>query len=338
MKQRIPALVTALTLLLPLPLSVRAADYTETDSGGVSFQLREGRFQGFILITDESVTQEAIEEVKGVYEAAPLDGDLYRQHEFSEEIAACYSGYGVHVRLWLVTIKPAYMEILLEYGQDFSVHIDGALDAVWMDYADYGYGYWNGSFSTAFPAGISPDAQQLSQQLAVEARAAAFQEEWHSAVTAWEESLGEKRMSPAAYKAARQAAGLLTDHEAALAGETYAAEILALYNESEDVQCRLDFTIDSTKRKCDGASVWKGIGDWNLDRRVDAQDAAEVLKYAAEQGVGQEKPYLEQQINAGDTNRDNILNASDASMILLYAARAGSGETVSWAELIRGKE
>lgn len=330
MKQRIPALFTAIMLLLnPQTVrAVRADSYHETKDGGVEVILTEDRFDGFLLVTDGTVAQETLKAVKGVSSVAPLTGSLFSDNEWSARTVDAFGRYGERAILWLVTLKPAYMEILMEYCQDYTLLIDGALDALWLDYTDYGYGCWNGGLTTSF-RGSSADSEQFAQQLEVETRAAAFYEEWRSALEAWEASVSAENLTAAEYHAARQEAGILSEYEMALAGEQFAAEILEIYGNAAGVRCELDFTLEEDHRYYDGASVWAHIGDCNMDDAVNAQDAAVVLTFAAAQGAGNSFRFTEEQLDAADVSRDGIINAADASAILIYAANSGAESEAS---------
>ena len=66
-------------------------------------------------------------------------------------------------------------------------------------------------------------------------------------------------------------------------------------------------------------------GDLNQDGEIDAADAAELLKAAANLGAGHASglsPELEQ---AANVNGDSNIDAADAAVILIYAAGKGSG-------------
>ena len=66
-------------------------------------------------------------------------------------------------------------------------------------------------------------------------------------------------------------------------------------------------------------------GDLNQDGEIDAADAAEFLKAAANLGAGHASglsPELEQ---AANVNGDSNIDAADAAVILIYAAGKGSG-------------
>lgn len=325
MKQRITAILTAALLLLhPLPVRASAAlSYSKTRYGGVDVIIAEGRFTGFLLVTDETVSQETLAAVKGVSSVLPLTGENYARYEFTAQTLEGFSRYGSRAAIWLVMLKPAYMEILMEYCQDYTMLIDGALDALYLDYTDYSTGYWNGGLNTSY-YGISADAELLQQQLDVETRAAAFYAEWREELDAWEALVSAEDMTMLEYSKARQEAGILSDYEMVLAGEAYADEMRTVYASAESVRCRLDFTLDEVVRRFDGVSVWAHIGNCNMDDKVDAQDAATVLLFSAAQGAGREFRFTEDQLDAADVSRDGIINAADASTILRYAAGAGA--------------
>ncbi len=85
-------------------------------------------------------------------------------------------------------------------------------------------------------------------------------------------------------------------------------------------------------------------GDANNDQKVNANDAASILVYAAERGAGG-NPYMHTtsyfcaDVNEGSKTCGNgdgtALDAKDAGAILQYATIAGSGETPNWNEILR---
>lgn len=67
-----------------------------------------------------------------------------------------------------------------------------------------------------------------------------------------------------------------------------------------------------------------GLGDVNLDKTIDASDAADVLIAAARIGAGDDAGLTAQQSTLADVNSDGSVNAGDAAAILSYAAELGA--------------
>lgn len=67
------------------------------------------------------------------------------------------------------------------------------------------------------------------------------------------------------------------------------------------------------------------LGDVNLDGRIDASDAAEILQHAAALGSGSDAGQPAFFETLADVNSDNLCNAEDARMILIQAAQQGAG-------------
>ncbi len=337
MKHRIPAILTAAILLLT-PIRARAVgvlSYSEAPNGTVRVLLSEGLYEGFMLVTDETVTLEQIAAVKGVADVVPLNEMDDMDHEWTTDIIDVFSAYGNDTVIWQVQLKPAYMEIYREYCQDFTILIDGAYDAVWLHYTDYGFARWNGSLQVSYRSGERPDADRLFRQMEVEDRAEEFWVDWRMMLEDWEHTVSARQMTNAEYWAARQEAGIETDYEIICIAEQFADEIREIYGNAYGAQCRVDFTLKETHRAYDGGSVWADIGDCNMDHAVDAQDAAMVLQLAAAMGAGETPRLTDEQRDRADVNRDDVMNATDASSILRYAAARGSGEMQSFAEMVR---
>ncbi|GEM_PF-5021651 len=82
-------------------------------------------------------------------------------------------------------------------------------------------------------------------------------------------------------------------------------------------------------------------GDANEDGSVNSEDAALVLRYAADKGSGSDAavtgtPGTEEEDFAlflADTDENSAVNAQDAARILQYAARKGSGENPDWNDI-----
>ena len=78
-------------------------------------------------------------------------------------------------------------------------------------------------------------------------------------------------------------------------------------------------------------------GDANLDKKVNAEDAAQILIYAAARGAGEDAKltskyaFIEAKtLRQGDTSGDGIVNAEDAANILLFAAASGADGMADW--------
>ncbi len=305
--------------------------YEELADGGVRIVLTQNVIDGFLAVTDGTVTEEALESVKGVSSAV-----LYTPTEervWSERAETAYARFGEDTVLWHVSVKPAYLEIREEYGQYLTMELDGVLDVLWLEYEDSGYGTWNGELLVGFTSVSDAAEEQLGAMFAVQERAAAFHAEWEEAVDAFESSVDLSGMTAEERKAARQAAGILTDYEMMLEGEAYAAEILSIFGEL-DVRCKPEADIEERRMYYDGASVWNGIGDCNLNGTIDAVDAADILKFAAASGSGGTGLLSAAAQDAGNVNRDELLDAEDASLILRYAAESGSGKVIGWGHVL----
>ena len=68
------------------------------------------------------------------------------------------------------------------------------------------------------------------------------------------------------------------------------------------------------------------IGDMNQDKKIDAVDAAIILKAVADAGAGKQSGLSPEAEQNADVNQDNKTDAEDAAIILIYAAKQGSGE------------
>ncbi len=77
-------------------------------------------------------------------------------------------------------------------------------------------------------------------------------------------------------------------------------------------------------------------GDCNGDGVVAADDAAEILIYAAAVGGGETPSLDEAALLACDTNGDGSINASDAANVLIYASIRGASGTADWSEVLEG--
>lgn len=66
-------------------------------------------------------------------------------------------------------------------------------------------------------------------------------------------------------------------------------------------------------------------GDVNLDKTVNASDAAHVLIAAAQIGASKPSSLTDEQEKLADVNGDGSINATDAALLLQYAAYIGAG-------------
>lgn len=297
-----------------------------------------GEYDSFLVITDSTVTAEAFADVKGVTGAVPAVGGTTIEGTenwyWTDRVQQTVDMYGADVKVWFVAVKPAYMDIRHEYGRFLTRSVDGVYDVMWVDYAEYGYGRWDGRFSTGFTSSGDDATASYLQQLAIERRAAEFHAQWQADVKQWEGATDLSGMTAEEQKAARQAAGLLTDYEMVLEAVAYTEEIAALYEEGLLGFCEPDFEVDMRFFRFDGVTVWAGIGDCNLDGAVNAQDAASVLECAAAIGAGGTGMLSEEAQERCDINDDARMDALDASLILRYAAAGGSGEIVGWGTVL----
>ena len=96
-------------------------------------------------------------------------------------------------------------------------------------------------------------------------------------------------------------------------------------------------------RKMELSRSYDGLlGDANLTGKISADDAAEVLLYAASRGAGAEilpdpaeDPALgELRIRLADTDGNGVINAVDAANILVYAAVEGAQGKADWDEIL----
>ncbi len=102
----------------------------------------------------------------------------------------------------------------------------------------------------------------------------------------------------------------------------------------------------SIRRTIELSRTYDGLpGDANLTGKVSAEDAADVLIYAAAQGAGETgiTPYsgsdpalCDLSLRLSDTDRNGKINAEDAANILLYAAMEGAQGKADW-DLILAK-
>ena len=125
-----------------------------------------------------------------------------------------------------------------------------------------------------------------------------------------------------------------------------------LYEEQTTAYCKLPVSGTITGILPDGSvqtdTVTLGTariafkGDVNLDRAVNAMDAADVLLYAAKAGTGSEDGFfgmgdkeVEQlSLRLADVNQDSRINAKDANAILLYASHFGCDCHPDWNKIV----
>ena len=78
----------------------------------------------------------------------------------------------------------------------------------------------------------------------------------------------------------------------------------------------------------------KILGDVTGDGKVDAEDASEILLYAAALGAGESyAPENFHTFNA-DTDDNETIDAADASNVLIYAAILGAEGTADWSMVL----
>ncbi len=78
------------------------------------------------------------------------------------------------------------------------------------------------------------------------------------------------------------------------------------------------------------ASGLSRMGDINDDKEINASDAAEVLRHAANIGSGLGAVFTADQLKGGDVDENGIADSLDAAQILAYAASVGSGKTYTF--------
>ncbi len=79
------------------------------------------------------------------------------------------------------------------------------------------------------------------------------------------------------------------------------------------------------------------LGDVNLDGKVDASDAADLLIALANVGAGAESGLTDAQTAAADADGNGALNAGDAATILQYAAFIGAGGTGTLTDFLKAE-
>ncbi|MBE6848867.1 MAG: hypothetical protein E7502_03050 [Ruminococcus sp.] len=335
MKHPLFIIIAAVLLCRPLHVhAVRAASYTEVPPHGiVRVELAEGDYNGFLLLTREEVTAADIAAVKGVAGAEQLSQESLQSHEWSAQLQTLFALHGKDACVWLVTLKPAYTEILTQYAQEFTLALDGALDAALVTVTNYGYGQWNGKLRVSWND-TAPNGMELSEQLMVEHRAEDFWLKWLEKVTAWNYQFPPSSMTEEDYWMSRSFSGIPSDYEMVQAGETFAEEVRKIYGTDRGVTCYIDFQLTKQHRAYEGVSVWEGFGDCSGDGAVNAQDAARILQIAAHLGANRQPQLSEQEREYADFNRDGSINATDAGTLLRYAAGYGSGEFTGIPELL----
>ncbi|MDE6657951.1 MAG: leucine-rich repeat protein [Oscillospiraceae bacterium] len=80
------------------------------------------------------------------------------------------------------------------------------------------------------------------------------------------------------------------------------------------------------------------LGDVNDDKKINAEDASNILIAAALIGAGNDSGLTSEQIKSADVNHDDSVNASDASLVLAYAAYIGAGGNISSEEYFASAE
>ncbi len=86
-----------------------------------------------------------------------------------------------------------------------------------------------------------------------------------------------------------------------------------------------------------GAAADVLLGDVNLDGKVDASDAADLLIALANVGAGAESGLTDAQTAAADADGNGTLNAGDAATILQYAAFIGAGGTGTLTDFLKAE-
>lgn len=99
----------------------------------------------------------------------------------------------------------------------------------------------------------------------------------------------------------------------------------------------VNFTLaeENALTKCTVSSVWEHCGDFDGNGSSDSNDAAAMLRYAAEQGVQAGTELTAAQKAYGDLNCDDLVDAADAAFVLVYSAEAGAGGTPDWLSILR---
>lgn len=168
-RNRLPAFVLAICCAAH-PLHAGAVEYvscTPQADGRLWMLVQQYEYGGFLAVTDSSVTAELLAEVKGVSSVSPFpegDGSVFTDH-WSSQVQACIDRCGEDTAVYLVSLKPAYTEILQEYCLDFTLWADGVYDTILLDCSTSAWAKWNGTFKVT----LSDDADTTSGEFGLAA-------------------------------------------------------------------------------------------------------------------------------------------------------------------------
>ena len=92
---------------------------------------------------------------------------------------------------------------------------------------------------------------------------------------------------------------------------------------ADNVDIQVTFTVS-------GAADDVTMGDVDGNRKIDASDAAIVLRAYAQISTGRDPGLDDRQKTAADVNGDEKIDASDSADILVYYSAVSTGKTPTW--------
>lgn len=335
--------------------------YETTAQGNVFYSMGKHKIGTMVIVTDgtepsaEDMQAEVLGQTFTLYEdvaEVTFGRDTYTDADGNvhDSIATSYMSdalkeqlaqYGENAKLYYVHINREFRSNYYMLARKFMLENDYVLDILEMTIDSYGEGVWNGGMTCHFRNDGDSDAQtsRFEEILTIcgmnEARATYL--EWRDAYNSWEASVDIENMTADEIAASREAAGLMTDAEINALGYNVAKTAMAEFGtELDSIAPDISFHYIDHYYYADNKSLWANAGDFNKSSGVDANDAAEILKYTAELGTSASTSLQEGQRDAGDVNCDGYVNAQDAASVLQYAAAAGTTDAeVSWAEILR---
>lgn len=76
------------------------------------------------------------------------------------------------------------------------------------------------------------------------------------------------------------------------------------------------------------------FGDVNLDEKIDASDASEILMAYSAYSIGEKPALTDVQLKIADINGDGSVDASDATLVLVYYTYLSTGGKDSFIDFL----
>lgn len=157
----------------------------------------------------------------------------------------------------------------------------------------------------------------------------AVYEEWEYDRQVWLDSIDAESMTPAQLEVSRREAGVASELEMINMAANACRELQEQYQDVLK-SIRPDFNVSDFSATIRPISVWEMVGDLDRDGTVTSTDAAMLLEAAANYGIGNPTGGLNDDVvKDADVNADHNFNAEDAALLLAYIAENGSGNDIS---------